>query len=130
MKTFSERLKFLMEERKINQQQLAEQNNIHPSTIARYTKGVSKRPYIPHVRVLAKFFHVEFDWLYYGVGERTDSQYSEFIRQLKMCESALDRYRNLVKDQEEFIPQLKKENKSVKDVLDKAISTKKRMVPK
>lgn len=62
MKLFSERLKDLRIKKDLTLNKLAKEVNICKSTLSYYERG-EREPSIKHVKTLADYFNVNFEWL-------------------------------------------------------------------
>ncbi len=65
MRTFGERLKYLIEEQKINQKILAKNVGLSESLIGRYLKN-EREPGISKAEQIADYFGVDLNWLITG----------------------------------------------------------------
>ncbi len=59
---FGENLKFIREEKKLTQNELANLLNVSKANISRYELGI-RQPSIDTIFLVAKFFNVSIDWL-------------------------------------------------------------------
>ena len=59
---FSDKLRFLIEERNLTQKQVAQDLNIAPSTMGGYVQGMSQ-PDFDTLKILAEYFDVTSDYL-------------------------------------------------------------------
>lgn len=77
---FGDKLRVLIEERRITQKELASQLNIAPSTVSSYVQN-TREPDFATLKSLAKFFNVSTDYLLNcGIGHASTNQEEELLR--------------------------------------------------
>lgn len=75
MKSFSERLRYLIDKKGITPYYLSEKTGISEAAISRLLNGKSIRPNIRTTGLLANYFHITEDWLLTGEGEMLKVEY-------------------------------------------------------
>lgn len=69
MKTFKERLQYVIDEKKITQRDVADGIGVDEARLSVWLTGKVKKPHRTTVRKLAEFFDCDFKWLADNIGE-------------------------------------------------------------
>lgn len=98
---FSDKLRFLIEERNLTQKQVAQDLNIAPSTMGGYVQGMSQ-PDFDTLKVLAEYFDVTTDYLLDVPTKKTNNELENEL--LRVFRSIPNEYKTIyIKQGKAFI---------------------------
>ena len=98
---FSDKLRFLIEERNLTQKQVAQDLNIAPSTMGGYVQGMSQ-PDFDTLKILAEYFDVTSDYLLDIPSKKTNNKLENEL--LRVFRSIPNEYKTIyIKQGKAFI---------------------------